>query len=185
MRIPEQLRKGDSASWVDDPTTDNLGNSIDSSSWTLKYALRGATALVLTATAEGSGWKTSITTTQSSALTAGVYYWQAYAESGSDRVTIGSGKVEILANLGDGGSTVVDGRSQAQQDLEAVQSAIRALISGGTKAYTIGGRSLTKVDLPDLIQRETMLKQEVAREKRAEDLANGIGSGRNIYVRFK
>jgi hypothetical protein len=77
-----------------------------------------------------------------------------------------------------------DGRSQAQQDLDAVQAAIRALISGGAKQYTIGSRSFTKVDLSDLMERESRLKAEVKREQMAELINNGLGNPHNLFVRF-
>lgn len=184
MNIPSELRAGDSASWVDYPTTDNLGDLISSADWALKYRLVGAQVLTLTAVAEGDGWSTSITKAQTATLGSGDYHWQAYVESGSERVTLGGGKIKLLADL----STATAGseqRSQAAQDLAAVQAAIRALVTSGAKSYTIGGRSLTKIDVPDLLLIESRLKAEVVRERKAEMIASGLGNPSNVYVRFR
>jgi len=181
MNIPKQLFAGDSATWLDDPTTDALGGAIDST-WTLKYVISfPTTAVTLTATASGSGWSTTISKTNT-AVTAGDYYWQAYAETGSRRETIGSGILTIKAAA----AHDVSGKSQAQQDLDAVQLAMRTMISGGAVAeYTIGGRSLRKIPMTDLIVLESKLKSIVAKEKKAESIANGLGNPSNVFVRFK
>ena len=186
MKIPSEITAGDSISWIDDPTSDNLGNPIDSSSWTLKYDFRqkDVTNLTVTAVAYGSGWKTTLSKTQSAAYAGGTLYFQAYAESGSDRVTLGSGSVTIKKNISTA-TNLDEFRSQAEQDLEAVQAAMRAMISGGAVAeYTIGNRSLRKIPMADLLVMESQLKAQVAREKKAESIKNGLGNPHNVFVRF-
>lgn len=185
MRIPQSIVSGDSTSWLDDGSSDNLGNPIAPGDWSLSYALRGPGSLNLNATVEGSQWKTSITTTQSAALDPGVYYWQAFATKASERVTLGSGQLTIEKNVF-GESDPFDGRSQAKKDLDAVQSAMRAIIAGGAiEEYTIGNRSLRKMAMGDLIMLESRLKAEVVREKKAEMIKNGLGNPSNLFVRFK
>ena len=187
MKIPSQISAGDSISWIDDPSSDNLGNQIDSSSWTLKYDFRqnGVANLTVTAIAQGSGWKTSLTKAQTAAYAAGPLYYQAYAEKAAERVTLGSGSIEIFLNLTAAANTA-EFRSQAEQDLAAVQAAIRSIISGGAVAeYTIGNRSLRKTPMTDLLMLESKLKAEVAREKKAESISNGLGNPHNVFVRFR
>jgi hypothetical protein len=189
LRIPSTLAKGDSFTWKDDPTVDNLGNALDSSGYTLKYAIRGAVSLNLTASTDGPGWQTAISTTQSGTLTAGTYFWQAYVVdnpvSPTKRITIGSGQLKITDDV-TAASTGYDGRSQIQKDLEAVQSAMRAIISGGAvQNYMIGGRSVQKMQMGDLITLESKLKYELKREQKADLIKNGLGNPHNLFVRFK
>lgn len=187
MVVPSELIIGASTTWDNDPTSDSLGNVVNSTLWTLKYEFRGPTSLTLTAAANGLGWRTTLSVTNSSALTAGTYYWQAIATKGSptvtDRIILGTGRLLAVGNL-TGVTGVYDGRSQAVQDLAAVQAAIRAISTGGVKSYTIGTRQLTKVDLADLIKLESKLKAEVAREQKAETIAAGLGNPNNLFVRF-
>lgn len=184
MNIPDQIVQGDSISWKDSGSQDNLGNSITPGDWALSYSLRGPSSIDLTASVSGSEWLTTVSKTQSASLEAGTYYWQAYASKGSDRVTIGAGKIKIVPNVFDQ-SEPYDGRSQAQKDLDAVQSAMRAMISGGgVIEYTIGNRQVKKMSLTDLMTLESQLKAAVAREKAAESMANGLGNPRKLLVRF-
>lgn len=52
----------------------------------------------------------------------------------------------------------------AQQELDLIQDAIQAVLLGGHTSYSIGGRSVSKLDLPSLFAREDILLKRVARE---------------------
>jgi hypothetical protein len=189
MTIPATIRAGDTVTWRDDATTDSLDNAVTSGAWSLSYFLRNATAgagLTVASTSYGSGWQTTISATSSATLAAGSWYWQARATSGTNALTIGTGSLTVLAALNYTGTPAAfDGRSQARQDLDAVQAAIRSIISGGaTKRYQIGSRSLEKFSLAELIELENRLKAQVAKEEAAERMAIGLGDPRNLFVRF-
>jgi hypothetical protein len=189
VNIPAQIRAGDTVTWRDEAARDNLGGAIDSSSWTLTYYLRtnktheGATVV---GTAYGTGWQFTIAQGTTAGFDAGQWYWQAEATKSGEHVTLGAGQLEVLASLSyTGQPSAFDGRSQAQKDLEAVQAAMRSIVSGGAVAeYTIGNRRLKKMEMADLIQLESKLKAEVKREQAATMVANGLGSPHNLFVRF-
>lgn len=188
MNIPLKLAKGDSITFLDDPTTDNLRNTLDSAAWTLKYAIRGAKALDVTASVSGTGWSTTFTAAQTSGLPAGSYFWSAYVvdiATGLRRITIGKGSLEITPDMVSA-TAIFDGRSQAQTDLQSVQAAMRAMIAGGAvQAYTIAGRQIQKMQMSELIILESRLKAEVVREQKADKIASGLGNPHNLFVRFK
>lgn len=186
MGIPSQIRAGDSIAWQENPVPHGLSGTISSPDWALTYVLRGSVGLTVTGTANGGGWLVSITKTQSATLTPGGYSWQAVATKGDERITLGSGQIEVLQNLAfTGTAEAFDGRSQAQQDLEAVRAAMRAIVTGGaTQEYSIGNRSLKKMPMADLIALETKLKADVVLEQRRKRIADGLDSGRATYIRF-
>ena len=189
MNIPNSLRSGDTIQWRDIPGADNLGNAISSSDYVLTYYLRTNTAsegATVVGTAYGTGWEFTIAAGTSTAFDAGQWFWQAVATKTGSTVTMGSGQLTVLRSLSYSGTPgAVDGRSQAQQDLDAVQAAIRAMISGGAVAeYSIGTRRLKKMEMADLLQLEGKLKAEVKREQMADLIANGLGNPHNLFVRF-
>lgn len=186
MKIPSEFTAGDSLSWFEDPGLDNLGNTISAPDWTLKFDFKqGNIALSLTGTASGNGWALSLSAIQSKLFVDGVLFWQAYATKGLERVTIGSGRVNVLKNLADFKGTF-DGRSQAERDLAMVNEAIRSMIAGGAVSeYTIRGRSLKKISMVDLMAIQSQLKAEVFRERKKEMMKNGLGNPQSVYVRFK
>lgn len=189
MTIPAAIRAGDTVAWTLAATTDALGNSISSASWTLTTYFRTAVsgeAVTAVGVADSSGgWTFTITAGTTAGMDAGTWYWQAVATDGSSTITIGSGSLTVQPSLAYSGTAAAfDGRSQAQQDLNAVQTAIRGIISGKAKQYTIGSRNFTSLDLPALMQRESQLKAIVAKEKAAESVAAGLGDPRRVFVRF-
>lgn len=189
MRIPSEIRAGDTIQWRDVEGVDNLGNAVSSAAYTLTYYLRfnaaseGATVV---GTAYGTGWEFTVAAATSAGFDAGTWFWQAVATKTGSTITLGSGQLTVLRSLSYSGTPgAVDGRSQAQQDLDAVQAAIRALVSGGVvREYTIGSRSLKKYELADLLQLEAKLKADVKREQMADLIANGLGNPHNLFVRF-
>ena len=190
MKIPQSARNGDTVIWLDEPTVDVFGQAVDATNHALVYYLRAnasAAAETLTATAQGSEWRFTWVVNESVTAPT-IYYWQAVATkiSDSSKTTLGSGSLTLEPSLAYAGTaTAYDGRSQAEKDLEAVQSAIRTLLAGGsTKEYRIGNRSIKRYDLAELLQLEGKLKADVAREKQAEMIANGLGNPRNMFVRF-
>lgn len=189
MQIPSQIQAGDTVTWRDDATVDNLGNPITSADYALTYYLRTNTAsegATVVGTTYNSGWSFTISATTSAAFDAGNWYWQAVATKGSEKLTLGYGSSDVLAALSYTGTPgAYDGRSQAQKDLDAVQAAIRTILSGGAvQEYRIGTRNLKKYDLADLLQLEAKLKADVKREEAAQLMANGLGNPRNMFVRF-
>jgi hypothetical protein len=189
VNIPATIRAGDTVKWRDEASVDAFGAAVTSITWTLTYYLRTNTAsegATITGTAYGQGWELTIAAATSAGFDAGQWYWQAIATAGSEKLTLGAGQLEVLAALNYAGTPgAFDGRSQAQQDLDAVQAAIRAMVSGGAVAeYTIGSRRLKKLPLTELLQLEAKLKSDVKREQAAELAANGLGNPHNLFVRF-
>lgn len=188
MNIPKQIYAGTTVKWRDDGATGPLDESITSADWTLTYYLRFNHAHeghTVAGTSYGTGWEFSISATDSAGFDAGDWYFYAEASKGSEKFTLGSGRLEVFASLAyTGQPDAFDGRTQAEQDLDAVTTAIRQIVSDKVKSYTIAGRSFTKIDMPDLVLRESQLKAIVARERKAAMIANGLGDPHSLYVRF-
>lgn len=189
MTVPATIRAGNTSTWIVPPSVDLSGAVASSSTWTLTTFLRNTAAgmgatVVGTARSDG-GWDNTISATTSASFAAGTWAWESRITSGSVVITLGSGTTTVLPSLSyQGTPAAFDGRSQAEQDLAEVQAAIRSLVSKGSKAYTIGSRSFTSLDLPALIQRESQLKAIVNRERAAEKVAAGLGDPRSMFVRF-
>ena len=190
MKIPSTIRAGDTVKWRDVASVDVFGNPISSTAgWVLTYYLRfdknneGAT---IVGTAYSGGWEFVIPQATSSGFDAGHWYWQAEATKSGEHITLGAGQLEVVPGLSyTGNPAAFDGRSQAHKDLDAVDAAIRAIITGGVvQEYRIGIRSLKKYDLAELQVLRSRLIAEVKREQAADSIANGLGNPHSVFVRF-
>lgn len=182
MSLPQSFRAGDSLEWVEPPAL-----SVAAPTWTLAgYLRKGTAGITVTGTARADGgWDMALTATQTAAMGAGIWSYQALAANGAARTTLDTRTTEVLASLAYTGTPATfDGRSEAEVELAEVRAAIRTLITGGVAQYTIGTRTATKLDLPKLMERESNLKAIVARERAAARLAAGLGDSRNLFVRF-
>ena len=191
MKIPATIAAGTTIVWVDDATVDVLGAAVDNTTHSLTYYLRKNTAaegVTVNGVAYQSGWQVTLAAATTTAMDAGDWYFQAVATNLSDSTVIelGRGGFAVDASLAYSGTPgAFDGRSQLQQDLDAVQAAIRSIISGGAVAeYRIGNRNLKKFDLTELMELESRFKAQLAREKKAEMIANNLGNPHSLYVRF-
>ena len=184
MNVPQLIYAGDTVKW-NEPATPEYSSA---TGWAATFSLRHATgndALNITGTSDGAGgWDFLITATQTAALHVNGHWWQMVVTKDGERYTIGTGKIETQANIPASGNTF-DGRTQFEIDLDAIRAEMRARIEGGSvQEYSIGNRSLKKMPMADLIALETKLKADVAREVRRKRMAQGLDSGRAVYVRF-
>ena len=190
MNIPKKIYAGQTIKWRDDAFVGPLNESITSGTdnWTLTYYLRTNTTHeghTVVGTSYGSGWEFTISATDSAGFDAGDWFAFAEATKGSEKFPLGSARLEVFATLTYTGQPgAFDGRTQAEKDLDAVTTAIRAIIADRAVEYSIGNRTFKRVDLAELRVRESHLKAVVARERKAAMIANGLGDPHSLYVRF-
>jgi len=188
LAIPSLFRAGDTVRWRDPAGVNWLNESVTNTDYTCTYYLRynaSGEAKAIVGTAFGNGFEFVITASSTSTMDSGYWYYQARAVKSGDEVTLAEGRIEVKAQLTYTGTPgAFDGRSQSQTDLDNCTAAIRSIISDKAKSYSIGNRTFTRLDLPELRIRESQLKAEVVRERKANMVANGLGDPHNLFVRF-
>lgn len=192
MAIPPSITSGVDAVWVDAETVDVFGDAVTSTTHSLVYYFRlnaNAQALTATSVAYNSGWKTTLTAAATTAVDPSPnWFFQAVLTKTGDSIVqeYSRGQIEIQPSLAYTGTPgAFDGRTQAQQDLDAVKAAVRSIVAGGAVSeYKIGSRNLKRYDLSELLELESRLKSIVAKENKAKLIASGLGDPHNLYVRF-
>lgn len=174
---PDSITKGDSVIWrkslADYPAT----------SWTLTYYIRGAAALDITATADGSAYVISISAAQTDTLSAGDYWWQAVATSGAQQVTVASGVITVRPSLSDLAAGY-DGRSHVKKVLDALEATLEDKATLDQLSYSIQGRSLSKMSPEDLYRWRDKYARMYAQELEQQRIARGLKSRRKVQIRF-
>lgn len=180
---PAELVAGDRWTWI----RDDLGVDYAPASYALTYSARlegtGATEISITASESGSDYVIEVAAATTAAYTVGVYHWQAYItrSSDSERVTVDSGTFEVIA---DRDNATTDPRSHVKITLEAIEAVIESRATKDQESYSIGGRSLSRTPLKDLIMFRDKYAALYAKEVKAERIANGQGHSGRILVRF-
>lgn len=155
------------------------------SAWTLTYSLVKASAkIAIVASADGDDYLVTLSTTTTAAYTAGKYKWQAHVAGGSsERYLVDSGSIEILPDFATQ-STGYDDRSHVKTTLDLLEAMIEKRATKDQGSTVIAGEVLGKMPMHRLLEFYDKYKAMYAQEQAAERVANGLGSGSNILVRF-
>jgi hypothetical protein len=178
---PTQIVIGDSVKWLvadsDYPPADG---------WTMKYHLVSKDAPRVTWTGltdnGDSRYLATLTTADTRGLTAGTWNWQRVATKGSEVLTRAFGTFDVVTGYGTTGAQepFVDGRSWAQQQLDAVQAEILRRATGGAPiSVSINGRSISREPMSALIQ----LRDDLMQQVEIETAGSQAGIGRQLRVR--
>lgn len=177
---PARITAGDSAKW-----TKNLPQYKPADGWVVTYAVvRDGTRIAITSTDNGDGTHlVDVPASTTAGWTAGAYHWQAYATKSatSERYTVAAGQIIVDANFAVG---AVDARTHAQKTLDALEATLEGRATSDQMAYSIGGRSISKMSPEQLLTWRDKYRAEVAAEAKAQKIAAGAGGTGTVRVRF-
>lgn len=168
---PLEIIAGDTVKWLITNT------DYPATSWTMRYAFRGASVLNATATASGSSHLVVLTATQTTNLQAGSYEFAAQVTSGSEAYTVRNGRITVRPNLMTAGAG--DRVSHAEKMLAAIEAVLEGRITADVMAYTIAGRSVTKIPVKELLELRAKYARDLYYAKNGKDTY-----GKSIQVHF-
>lgn len=144
-----------------------------SSATAVEFRFGGPETRTVAATQSGSDWSIAAST---SAWTAGVYRWQAWATLDDASVkVIREGGLDLDAPLGLG-----DVRLPARKMVEMIEAMMAGNAGEGVRRYKINNRELERYSVGELLQLLSYWKEQAKREGRSP--ASGLGP--RISVRF-
>lgn len=170
---PTQITAGDSLSWVRHLTAYPAGLG-----WVLHYVLlsAGKPPINIDSTASGDDHQIDLTAATTDGWAAASYRWTAYLTNDTQRVTLGSGAVDVLPD-----PTKVDAsydpRSENQKILDAITAVLAGELTNPIVKYRIGGREGREVERYsrlELLKLKTIYEQRVAVEMGQASLIGSI-----------
>lgn len=177
---PATVVAGDTITWT------KSFSDYPATTWTLKYRLLNSAGKIdITASASGSDYLVSVSSTTSASYTAGDYDYIAWVEKAGERHTVGQGRITVTANLAT--ANTFDGRSDARKIYEALMTAYQSAVASRAfvAEYEVAGRRLKFNNKADWLTEINYWKAQVAAEDRAAALAAGLGGGAaRLMVRF-
>jgi len=179
-REPQTLTAGDTVQW-----TRSISDYLPADGWVLSYSFRksGATVINITAGASGADHYVNVSAATSAAWGAGVWDVQGYVTLGAARHQVFASLITILPNLAVLTSGF-DPRSYAKQVLDAIEVVQLAEASKTLVSWSGLELSIAKMPLLDRERLRDRYRVEYQGEQTAARLAAGLGTRRNIRVRF-
>ena len=180
---PTAIVAGDTAKWLK-----SLSDYPASAGWLLTYTLINATVkYTVVATASGDDYLVTIPSATSELWSPGEYAYAGKLTLGVEGYTAVQGNITVKPSFNV--AATLDTRSQARKALDAIDARLIGVATDGVMEYQIAGRQLKNYTVPELLQLQSALRRDVAREVAAQNLANGspnggLGGGRRTFVRF-
>lgn len=176
--VPGSLIAGDAWAW----RADGFLSAYPATDYSLAYHLApraGGAALVVPVKPDAGGLLASVVNTITATLPPGAWVWSLKVTRLADAaaVTLATGGLTVFPNPASGADT----RTQARRLLDAINAVLEKRAGRDVEAYTIEGRSLTKIPFEQLRATRARLLREVAAEE-----SGGPGGGlRYRKVRFR
>lgn len=179
MNEPKFFTAGDTVEWEE-----SFSDYPASDGWALTYELRGASTLTVTGVADGDSWDLTITAAQSAVLVPDIYAYQAFVTLAAERYTVSEGTFEVRRNLA---KTVkgYEARTHARKTLELIEEAIERYAIQPVETIAIGGRTIVRPSIGDLLKWRSHYKWLVQQEEREDKILRGQDPGGRILTRFK
>lgn len=146
-----------------------------SAGWTAKLHIRGASALDVTAEADGEAYHYTLTAAQTAALRAGTYTWAERLYRSEEVHQVDSGRIQVdpdVAAAGEG-----DLQSWAEKTLAIVQAGIDKRLTKDQEGYTIEGIMISRMPAETLLRLRAQLETRINIERTGR-------IGQPISVRF-
>lgn len=175
---PISIVQGDSARW------EVSGGDYPSSTWTLTYYFVGeVNSDSVVGTPDGEdGWAIALLPSLTRAWRSGPMNWQAKVTDGTDVYTIGSGRINVVPSIENASAEEV--YTWAERTLAALEAMIEKKATVDQQSWSIGGRALTQYTPEELLVWRDRMRSEVERQKRAREIARGVGSRGRVLVRM-
>ena len=75
-------------------------------------------------------------------------------------------------------------QTHAEIMLAKIEAVLEGRITADIENYQIAGRQITKIPIAELLVLRDRYRVEVKNQKAADDLAAGLGSNKNVKIRF-
>ena len=180
---PEEFVAGDYLAWKNT----SLVSDYPVASYALTYdASFEGTKIAITALedTDPESYVVEVSGTVTADYTVGTYVWSAFITDSSDatkRTQVDYGTWTVKPNLA---VSTAAPRSHNEIILDALEALLETRATVDQASYSIAGRSLSRMDVDDLLRWKAIYTWRVKREVQLERIRNGQRPGNTIDVRF-
>jgi hypothetical protein len=174
---------GDFAQWK----RSDLVGDYPSSSYSAEYVARisggGSNEIKISGVGSDTHYLFTISSSDSSAYTAGKYHWQLdiTQTSSSNRIVVDFGDFTVIPDMD---NNQADPRIHAEIMVDKIETILAGKADSDVASYSIAGRSLTKLSFQELLDARDHYKLEIVSHTNKELLRQGKSGGSTIKVRF-
>jgi len=174
--MPKEIQAGDTLVF-----TKSLGDYPASNGWTLTYYLSSADNFYsFSASAVENDFSIEVAATSTGLWVAGDYKYLARVVLAGAVYVVATGMVTILADF----TAAADLRSHSKIMIDAIEEVLEGRIPDDVERYSIAGRTIDMIPIPELMQLQSHYKMQYKKELSAQRQAAGKTGNPQILVRF-
>lgn len=180
---PLEFVVGDFVQWKRSDLNEAYSNSTHTATYISKDASGGSHEFQVTGSASGTDYLFTISSSTSSAFTAGHHYWhlEIVRNSDSARIVLERGQWEVRSDIDVAG---VDPRTFEKKMVDKIESLLLGRADTDVGSYSIAGRSLTKMTFAELEEARDKFQGIVKRQEAEARVKRGKASSNTVKVRF-
>ena len=157
-----------------------------SASWVVTlHAWMGSAKFTIVGSDNGDNYHLfSKLASETTAYVEGNYNYAMVAVNGTSSYQLESGFIKVKPNF----QTAVgglDSRPTLTKTLEALEKAILGIASAEEMEYSIGSKSIKRMDMAQMLVNRGRLKALIKQEENEERINSGLGNNKNVYLRFR
>lgn len=180
-REPDAFTAGDTVQWLKSLP------DYDPADYNLAYAFVSIVGqFAATGVDNGEGeWLVTLAAADTVGILESTYWWTAAVTDIADtqRFTVGNGQTRVLPDLL-ASPAARETRPYPQRLLDALEAAIEGRATTDQASYSIGGVSVSKLTLEEMLNARDRVRAEVIRDERRDRVARGLGNSGNVLVRL-
>jgi hypothetical protein len=177
---PQQAMAGTNWKWK------RSFSNFPADTWSLIYYFREVTgkySFDISATNNNKAFEVNIPFATTNNYAPGVYSGQGFVTYNNDKFLVYENQLEVGASFQLQG-VGKDTRSHAQKVLEAIKGLLEGKFVEDASSYSIAGRSITKLDVQQLIDAKNYYESLVVMEIRNQRAKQGLQTGQVVRARF-
>jgi hypothetical protein len=180
---PESFTVGDFVQWKRTDFVEDYPIASYSAEYVAREHGGGNSEFKVAGTESADYYLFTISSSDSSSITAGKYHWQLEITqtSSGNRIVIDDGDFNIIVDLD---SNQADPRIHAEIMIQKIESLLSGKADNDVASYSIAGRSLTKLSFSELTEARDYYRKEVATHENRERIRRGKKGNETIKVRF-
>lgn len=181
--IPTKIVVGDFIQWKHTSLATAYPPATHSATYVARIASGQSAEIQIAAIERTNYYLFQVTSATSAAFATGAYHWQLeIVETASgNRIVVERGEFQAIADLDNNGA---DPRTHAEIMVDKIEALLSGRADKDVSSYSIQGRSISKMNVSELLQWRDYYRKEVVKEQRDLAIEQGRPTKTTMKVRF-
>lgn len=181
--VPAKIVVGDFVQWKNTSLATDYPPATHSATYVARIAAGASGEIQIAAIERPTYYLFQVASATSAAFETGYYHWQLeiVETATGNRIVVERGEFQAIADLDNNGA---DPRTHAEIMVDKIEALLQGRADKDVSSYSIQGRSISKMNVSELLQWRDYYRKEVVKEQRDLAIEQGRPTKTTMKVRF-